>query len=68
MKIRPLDPQAIASAFLRIADRIQTRTGCDRIAALQKAADGYPEAYRRYCAAMTEARDVAHYQDAKGSL
>ena len=53
----PLDPEAVEAGFLRIASRIQERTGCDRIAALQKAADGYPDAYRRYCAAMTETCD-----------
>ena len=52
----PLAPEAVATAFERIADRVQARTGCDRIAALQRAVDEHPDAYRRYCAAMTEAR------------
>jgi antirestriction protein len=54
----PLDPAAVATAFERIADRIQKRTGLDRVAALQRACSEHPDAFERYCAAMMEATNV----------
>ena len=52
----PLDPAAVATAFERIADRVQARTGCDRVAALQKAVDEHPAAFERYVAAVESGR------------
>ena len=54
MRAPPLDAEAVAVAFLRIADRVQARTGCDRVAALQRACSEHPAAFERYCAAIKE--------------
>jgi hypothetical protein len=51
----PLDPEAIATAFERIADRIQARTGLI-VGALQKAVDEHPAAFERYIAAVESGR------------
>jgi antirestriction protein len=53
----PLNPEEIAVAFERIADRVQARTGCDRVAALQRACSEHPDAFERYCAAIAEEGD-----------
>ena len=50
--MRALNPQDVATAFERIADRVQARTGCDRVSALERACSDYPDAFERYCAAM----------------
>jgi hypothetical protein len=52
LKSRPLAPEAVANAFERIADRVQARTGCDRVAALQRACSEHPDAHERYLAAI----------------
>ena len=48
-------PEAVTSAFERIADWIMARTACDRVVALQRAADEHPGAYERYLEAMAVA-------------
>jgi hypothetical protein len=54
MGTQPLDAEAVAIAFARIADRIQKRTGSSRLAALQRAIDEHPVAYERYLSAIQE--------------
>ena len=45
-------PEAVTSAFERIADWIMARNGCDCVAALQRAPGEHPQAYERYLQAM----------------
>ena len=63
MTSAPLNPEEIAVAFARIADRIQKRTSCTRLEALQRACDDHPQAYVKYLAAI-EAGDGPEGQDA----
>ena len=48
----PLDPEAVATAFERIVDRVQNRIGCDRVQALQLVCSEHPGAFERYLSAM----------------
>ena len=51
---RASDLEFVVAAFLRIADRVQARTGRDRVAALQRACSEHPLGYEQYLKAIQE--------------